>query len=248
MTITQDFGVQSSPASSAPIKPQILPPGFLTLDKLVCRNAMTQANALFTSTGWISKKKKGKKKASLCQSGFTVCWLFWKSALGTDCQSWGKELLKIIGFFWLFLFYHFVTAMWIFIFIYLFLYIFSDLECLWDGKSCISDVCFWKQQPILTIKEMDDFMKPSMFCHYAQAIKRASIKQLLALTLNDYWEQTECAVQRERCQLSVWSRRMKSYAFTKIPVTRWFEFFFFFYLWWWLCDLHFSWRQTSCIS
>lgn len=44
--------------------------------------------------------------------------------------------------------------------------------------------------------------------HIAQAIKQASIKQLLALTLTDYWEQTECAAQSEWRQLSVWSRRM----------------------------------------
>lgn len=108
--------------------------------------------------------------------------------------------------------------------------IFSYLWCLWDGKSCISDVCFWKQQPIWTIKETEDFMKASMFCHDAQAIKQASIKQLLALTLTHYWEQSECAVQSERRQLSVWSRRMNSYAFTRIPVTRWLECCCFFFL------------------
>lgn len=60
-----------------------------------------------------------------------------------------------------------------------------------------------------------------MFCQYAQAIKQASIKQLLALTLTDYWEQTECAVQSERRRFSVRSRRMNSYAFSRIPVARW---------------------------
>lgn len=53
------------------------------------------------------------------------------------------------------------------------LWIWSYLGCLWDGKSCFSDrtYAFFKNSSHSLshepIKEMYDFMKPSMFCHYA---------------------------------------------------------------------------------
>lgn len=79
--------------------------------------------------------------------------------------------------------------------------------------------------------------------HIAQAIKQASIKQLLALTLTDYWEQTECAAQSEWRQLSVWSRRMHPQG------SRWLDVLFIsFFFWRSLRNLHFSWRQTCRIG
>lgn len=197
MAISLDPGVQSPAASSASYNIVSYSPTWLFWPWISQCEGLRWPRRIHYSHRWA--KFQSKERHVLASVAFESLDCFKKRKLCTDCYSWGKELLKtstcfLVAFYSTILSLHCKLACKCFVLLFPWLFRMSL-----GIVNPQDNVCFSKKQPpILTIKGMDDFTKPSMFCRYAQAIKQASMKQLLALTLSDYWEQTECSVQSKR--------------------------------------------------